>query len=180
MPWHRILNALVAALVAGTLGALAGCASVADAPRLSYLCPNELSFEARLYQDMAILEGLRGHVILARMADGPASATPASAAAEGDERQPDTETSGQPAEGLAYADETVRAWFGLGVHGRLARLDYTTIPEPVYCERRLTTADDPPVAAAPREGPRPPPPPPDPNAPVQTNIRFGEGPIDGG
>ena len=31
-----------------------------DAPRLRYHCPYELQFEARLYQDMAIVEGLRG------------------------------------------------------------------------------------------------------------------------
>lgn len=137
------------------LGTMAGCASMRDAPRLSYLCANDLRFEARLYQDMAILEGLRGHAVLARKA-------------------------GESEVGPSYTDETVHARFGLGVDGRLARLDYTSIPEPVYCERIMAPGEDAPVRAAPREGPRPPPPPPDPNAPIQTNIRSGQGPIDGG
>ncbi|MBP6754483.1 MAG: hypothetical protein KA145_16335, partial [Alicycliphilus sp.] len=36
---------------------LSACAALQDAPRLNYLCPNDLRFEARLYQDMALLEG---------------------------------------------------------------------------------------------------------------------------
>ena len=99
---------------------------------------------------MAILEGLRGHTALERAADA------------GDAAQP------------RYADATVRAQFGLGLDGRLARLDYTSIPEPVYCERAPGGGDEPPVRAA-GAGPRPPPPPPDPNAPVETNIRVGDG-----
>lgn len=126
-----------------------------DAPRLSYLCANDLRFEARLYQDMAILEGMRGHAVLARQ-------------------------TGEAEPGPSYKDETVHAHFGLGLDGRLARLDYTNIPEPVYCERIISPGEDMTVQAASREGPRAPPPPPDPNAPVQTNIRSGQGPIDGG
>lgn len=142
-------------LALSLIGALSACATWRDAPRLSYTCGSDLRFEARLYTDMAILEGSRGHAVLARMAD-------------------------DKGEGPLYADETVRARFGLGVDGRLARLDYTSIPEPVYCERTLAPGEDAQVRPAGREGPKPPPPPPDPNAPVQTNIRTGEGPVDGG
>ncbi len=133
------------------LAALGGCASWQDAPRLAYQCPHELRFEARLYQDMALLEGLRGHAVLERVPG-----------AEGD--------------ALHYADPTVRARFGLGLDARLVRLDYTGIPEPVYCQH-LPGADAPAAAvrASPRPGPRPPPPRPDPDAPVQTNIRQGDG-----
>ena len=125
-----------------------------DAPRLTYQCPRDLSFEVRLYQDMALLEGQRGHAVLERVPP------------VGDDAP------------LRYADATVRASFGLGVDRRLARLDYTSIPEPVYCER---TGASPPAAvrAHPRPGPRPTPPF-DPNAPVETNIRSGAGPIDPG
>lgn len=132
---------------------LTACASVQDAPRLTFLCPNELRFEARLYQDMALLEGLRGHAVLERAADD----------------------SGEAA--LLYADATVRARFGLGLDGRLARLDYTRIPEPVYCERTVTArpGEPPVVSASDRPGPRPPPPRPDPNAPIETNIHLGDG-----
>lgn len=136
---------------------LTACATLRDAPRLSYRCPNDLRFEARLYQDMAILEGLRGHAVLARRTGEDSAATAS-----------------------VYADETVRASFGLGVDGRLALLNYTSIPEPVYCERVLAPGENTSVQAAEREGPKPPPPPPDPNAPVQTNIQTGQGPIDGG
>lgn len=133
---------------------LAGCAAMQDAPRLTYLCPNELRFEARLYQDMALLEGLRGHAVLERVAG-----------------QSDGEGDGA----LRYADPTVRAQFGLGVEGRLVRLDYTNIPEPVYCERATDDqASATPVRAHARPGPRPAPPF-NPNAPVQTNIRVGDG-----
>lgn len=131
---------------------LAGCAALQDAPRLAYQCPNALGFEARLYQDMALLEGLRGHAVLERM---PGSA------ADG---------------ALRYADTTVQAQFGLGVEQRLVRLDYTRIPEPVYCERAPAApgAATMPVRAHGRLGPRPLPPF-DPDAPVQTNIRIGDG-----
>lgn len=130
---------------------LSACAALQDAPRLSYLCPKELRFEARLYQDMALLEGLRGHAVLERLTAGPDGAA------------------------LRYADPTVRAQFGLGVDARLVRLDYTNIPEPVYCERAATADQtDAPVRAHARPGPRPAPPF-DPNAPVQTNIRIGDG-----
>ncbi len=134
---------------------VAGCAAMRDAPRLSYRCVNDLRFEARLYQDMAVLEGLRGHAILAR-------------------------STGDAEGAISYTDETVHAQFGLGVDGRLVRLDYTSIPEPVYCERVMAPGEDSSVRVAPREGPRPPPPPPAPNAPIQTNIRSGQGPVDGG
>jgi hypothetical protein len=134
------------------IGALAGCAAVGDAPRLAYQCPLGLAFEARLYQDMALLEGLRGHAVLERLAQ------------PGDDQA------------LHYADSTVRAHFGVGVDARLVRLDYTGIPEPVYCTLAPSAdgAAPPPVQAAGRAGPRPPPPF-DPNAPVQTNIRTGDG-----
>ena len=145
--------ALAALAVLPGLAGLAGCAALQDAPRLTYACPNALSFEARLYQDMALLEGLRGHAVLERVAD-----------------HHDGEGDGA----LRYADPTVRAQFGLGVQGRLARLDYTGIPEPVYCEHQ-PGAGAPAVRAIARPGPRPPPPRPDPNAPVQTNIRQGDG-----
>jgi len=130
------------------LALLGGCAAWQDAPRLAFQCPRELRFEARLYQDMALLEGLRGHAVLERVA--------------GDDGA------------LHYADPTVQARFGLGLDGRLVRLDYTGIPEPVYCEHQ-PGAGAPAVRAIARPGPRPPPPRPDPNAPVQTNIRQGDG-----
>ncbi|MDO5626072.1 MAG: hypothetical protein Q4G71_15455 [Pseudomonadota bacterium] len=134
---------------------LAGCASMLDAPRLQYLCPHDLRFEARLYEDMALLEGLRGHAVLERLPDEPAEAA-----------------------GPRYADPTVRASFGLGLDGRLARLDYTTIPEPVYCQRQpgIDDARASTVRAHPRPGPRTPPPF-DPDAPVQTNIRLEGGDV---
>lgn len=130
---------------------LAGCAALRDAPRLVYQCPNGLGFEARLYQDMAVLEGERGHVVLQRLPH-------------------------QHEHELLYADPTVVADFGLGVGQRLVRLDYTRVPAPVYCERvpAADGVDAPPVRAAPRPGPRNPPPF-DPDAPVQTNIRSGDG-----
>jgi len=133
---------------------LAGCAASLDAPRLLYQCPRQLGFEARLYQDMALLEGQRGHAVLERVVvagDAPA---------------------------LQYADSAVRASFGLGLEQRLVRLDYTGIPEPVYCERAPSAdgAAPAPVQAADRPGPRPPPPF-DPDAPVQTNIRSRYGPV---
>ena len=130
--------------------ALPGCAAMLDAPRLRYHCPYELQFEARLYQDMAIVEGLRGFVVLERQA-------------------------GVDADGgaLQYADETLRAEFGLGLHKRLVALHYTGIPAPVFCERDETQSS--PVAAMARPGPRPQPLI-DPDAPVQTNLRLGDGP----
>jgi len=141
---------------------LAGCAALLDAPRLAYRCPRGLDFEARLYQDMALLDGLRGHAVL--------------------ERVPAADDGGDAA--LQYFDATVRASFGLGVDQRLVRLQYTGIPEPVYCERATTgdaasdttsgAAGPPPVRASARPGPRPPAPH-NPDAPVQTNIRFGGG-----
>lgn len=154
--FQRIPGAGRRVLAVSLIATLTACAAWRDAPRLSYRCPNDLRFEARLYQDMALLEGTSGHAVLARANDDKRSEEP------------------------VYADETVRARFGLGVDGRLARLDYTSIPEPVYCERTLATGEEVQVRAAARPGPQPPPPPPDPNAPVLTNIRVGEGPIDGG
>ena len=133
--------------------ALAGCAAVRDAPRLAYQCPNGLSFEARLYQDMAMLDGQRGHVVLERLPH-------------------------QREDELIYSDPTVIADFGLGVDRRLVRLSYTNIPEPVTCTRVAPADGQPhaPVRAAPRPGPRNPPPY-DPNAPVETNIRTGDGDV---
>ncbi len=133
-------------------GWLAGCASMMDAPRLLYRCPHELQFEARLYQDMAILEGQRGHVVL--------------------QRQAATEA-GADAVALRYADETVQAEFGLGLDKRLVALRYAGIPAPVFCERDAARSDD--VIASERPGPRPPAWT-DPNAPVQTNLQLGDGP----
>ena len=138
--------------LAGGLGAslLSGCAALFDAPRLPYLCPNALLFDARLYRDMALLEGLRGHVVLERVPSADAKV-------------------------LHYGDPTMQARFGLGVDTRLARLDYSGIPEPVHCERIFLPGEDvAPVRASDRAGPRPPPPRPDPNAPVPTNIRSGD------
>ena len=142
-----------AALVLG--GTLAGCASLTDAPRLAFTCPQKLDFEARLYRDMALMEGERGHAVLERVAP-----------------------SQDPEGALRYADPSVRASFGLGVDKRLVRLDYTGIPEPIYCERTPSPdgSRQPPVQATTwRDGPRPPPPF-DPNAPIETNIRTGDGP----
>jgi hypothetical protein len=138
----------VAALIGPLL--LAGCAVGLDAPRLAYQGPRQLSFEAWLYQDMALLEGLRGQVTLERIADSPDDAP-------------------------RYADATVQAEFGLGVERRLVRLVYTGIPEPVTCERVAAAGSDAaPVRAASRPGPRPPQPP-APDVPVRTNIRMGDG-----
>ncbi|MDR0275886.1 MAG: hypothetical protein LBI48_11235 [Burkholderiaceae bacterium] len=116
----------------------AGCATLQDAPRLAYLCPHDLRFEARLYQDMAFLEGRRGFARLARTDDG-AGGTP------------------------RYRDATLLAEFGLGPDGRLAALRYTGIPEIVYCRGAAAGA----VRAAPRLAPTPPSPPPDPLAPAR-------------
>jgi len=77
------------------LALLGGCAAWQDAPRLAFQCPRELRFEARLYQDMALLEGLRGHAVLERVADADGT--------------------------LRYADPTVQARFGLGLDARRAR-----------------------------------------------------------
>jgi len=146
---HRVHRRMLPAPLAAAL-LLGGCASLLDAPRLAYWCPSDLSFEVRLYEDMALLEGLRGHVVL--------------------ERSP-ADQDGV----LRYADPTVRAEFGLGVDQRLVRLNYTGIPESVYCERVVTPGTMPlQVRPAARLGPRPPPPH-DPDAPVQTNIRLGDG-----
>jgi len=111
----------------------AGCVVWQDAPRLSYQCPNDLRFEARLYKDMALLEGQRGFTRLARTDDGQGGAP-------------------------RYRDGTLLAEFGLGLNGRLAALRYTGIPETVYCQRVLaqgTTPDA--VRAARRLAPTPPP-----------------------
>ena len=146
--WCRAGVPLGAALL------LAGCAALRDAPRLGYQCPNDLRFEVRLYEDMAMVEGQRGFARLQRQPDGPNGV-------------------------LRYRDETLLAEFGLGLNGRLAALHYANIPEPVTCERvpardEALGAAAVPVRAAPRAAPTLPPPPPDPNAPVRTNIRFGD------
>lgn len=141
-----------------------------DAPRLYYDCPTGMGFDVRLYEDMALIEGERGHAVL--------------------ERLPEADT-----DALLYGDRLMRAAFGLGVDARLVRLDYATIPEPLYCTRRPgpdagasvwigdlldTTPEaarvlpEPAVRAVPRPGPRNRPRP-DPNAPIETNIRSGEG-----
>ena len=129
---------------------LAGCAALRDAPRLTYQCPEGLSFEARLYQDMALLDGQRGHAVLERLP-----------------HQRDDE--------LIYGDATLVADFGLGIDQRLVRLTYAGIPEPMTCTRGAAAGQpDGPVRAAPRLGPRNPPPF-IPDAPIETNIRTGDG-----
>lgn len=168
---------------------LAACTVSLDAPRMAYRCPNELMFQARLYSDMAVLDGLTGHVVLERQEQGTTDAP-------------------------RYANAQLQAAFGLGLQQRLARLEYANIPDPVYCERmspeewaeftapdagvqllnpstggaRVTILGGPPVPdAAPVDletpvrastlaGPRTPPPF-DPNAPVSTNIRTEQGPV---
>ena len=149
---------------------VAGCASIQDAPRLRYRCPHGPDFEVRLYRDMALVEGQRGHAVLQRVAD---AALDKAVEPVSHQNAPATQ------DGLHYADPTLTASFGLGLSGRLAALRYTGIPETVHCERVMpegaAPAAPPAVRAAPREGPKPPPPPPDPNAPVQTNIRIGDG-----
>jgi len=126
-----------------------GCAAVQDAPRLAYECPRNLRFEARLYQDLALLEGQRGFVRLTRTDDG-----------EG----------GTP----RYRDDTLLAEFGLGPDGRTVALHYTGIPETVSCQGQTPGA----VRAAARAAPTPPrpPPPPEPSAPVPTNVRTEAAP----
>jgi len=141
---------------------LTGCAAF-DAPPLNYRCQHDLRFTARLYRDMAMLDGMRGHAVLAR------ETVDANAGANG------KTTVAAP---LRYADDSVRAEFGLGLQGRLARLDYTGIPQPVYCAQIAKHgAPLTPPRAARQDGPRPPPPPPDPNAPVRTNIRTTDAPM---
>jgi hypothetical protein len=134
---------------------LAGCATLQDAQPLDYQCPHDLRFTARLYQDMAMLDGMRGHVVLERV----------------------TQNTTPDAAPLRYADDSVRAEFALGMQGRLVRLDYTNIPQPLYCTRIAAQPGTPlaPPRAAQRAGPRPPPPPLDPNLPARTNIRTSEG-----
>ncbi|MFV0679902.1 hypothetical protein [Ottowia sp.] len=150
---HRLAWQVLGGVV---LSSVAGCAGVHYTPVLVYHCPQQLDFEARLYQDMALLEGARGHAVLSRQPPAPGEA----------EHSP------------RYADATVRAVFGLGFDQRLARLDYTDIPEPVYCQRTVGDAEQPlpPVRASWERGPRPPAPF-DPSAPVQTNVRTDHGPV---
>lgn len=147
-----------------------GCAVVQDAPRLRYRCPHGPDFEVRLYQDMALVEGQRGHAVLQRLTDVAPNILAELA------QQLSLSTA---SDALMYADPTLTATFGLGLNGRLAALRYTGIPQTLHCERVMpegaAAAGAPPVRAAPREGPKAPPPPPDPNAPVQTNIRIGDG-----
>ena len=148
--------ALAVALPCVLASVLVACANINYTPVQSYRCPQNLDFEARLYNDMALLEGARGFAVL--------------------ERQPAAE--GESGRTPRYADATVRAHFGLGVDQRLARLDYTDIPEPVYCER-APAADGsapPPVRASQEKGPRPPPSF-NPNPSVETNVRTDHGPV---
>jgi hypothetical protein len=143
----------------GSIGiSLAGCIAL-DAPPLDYQCPHDLRFTAHLYRDVAMLDGMNGHAVLARQTvDAGASGNTTTAAP------------------LRYADDSVRAEFGLGVQGRLVRLDYTNIPEPVYCTRtELPSVPVIPPHAVNHDGPRPPPPAPDPNAPRLTNLRTRDG-----
>lgn len=149
-------RAWAVALPCALASLLSACANINYTPVQIYRCPQNLDFEARLYKDMALLEGARGFAVLERQpaAEGESESTP------------------------RYADATLRASFGLGVDQRLARLDYTGIPEPVYCHR-ATTDDDgatPSVRASLENGPRPPPPF-NPDAPVETNVRTDHGPV---
>ena len=135
--------------LAGAL-VLASCAGHAPPDPVHYACPYDLDFDARLYSDMAMLEGARGHVALRRDPSAPKDA-------------------------LRYGDPTVQATFGLGIDQRLARLDYASIPEPVYCQREGAGPDSATVRAAPVEGPKPrrvlgPEPPP------ASNIHFDRNP----
>ena len=163
--WRHMAAGRPAALLSGALllgVLLPGCAlldRMQAATPLNYRCPHDLRFTARLYRDMATLDGMRGHAVLARVL--PDSADTAAAKATG-------------AQSLRYADDSVRAEFGLGEQGRLVRLDYTNIPEPVYCVRGVR-----PGTPLPRpvnyDGPRPPPPRPDPDAPTKTNLHTSDG-----
>lgn len=140
---------------------LASCALKQDAPRLLYLCDNDLSFEARLYRDMVLIEGQRGHVVLER------------------------ELESLKEDELKYADNNLKAQFGLGDQGRLVRLDYRNIPQAVYCQRLQRAGEDD-AGQTPSElsavqafdgaGPRPPVPF-DPFAPIQTNVQTEFGPV---
>lgn len=117
----------VAASIAAAL-LTAGCAAPQqEAPRLRYLCQHGQQFEARLYEDAALLDGQGGQQQLARAAeDGGA---------------------------LGYADGTLHAVFGLGAGGREALLRYAGIPEAVHC--RLTDGGADAVRAVPRQQPKP-------------------------
>jgi hypothetical protein len=128
-------------------------------PALDYECDHDLSFTAYLYRDKAVLDGLSGHASLPRTTDAP--------------KRADQDPPGEP---LYYADANVSAQFGLGLQGRLARLDYTSIPEAIYCEQKKTPGQQPtaPQAVA-LDAPKPPPPKPDPNAPITTNLRTRDG-----
>ena len=106
---------------------LAGCAAPQqEAPRLRYLCQHGQQFEARLYEDAALLQGQNAQQQLARVEeDGGA---------------------------LSYSDGALHALFGLGGDGREARLRYAGIPHEVHC-RRIDGADA--VRATPRQQPKP-------------------------
>lgn len=132
------------------LAGLIGCANLGSAPKLVFQCAHDLQFEAQLYEDMALIEGKRGHVVLPRVADETGA--------------------------LRYADTAMQAEFGLGLQKKLALLRYANIPGDVFCKQAAEQTIPVQVHASP--GPRPPPPRPDPHAPVQTNIRLGDGPWD--
>ena len=158
-----------AALALGALAALAGCALPPDAPVLGYSCTHGLAFQARLYADLALLEGGRGFDRLPRLPDGAGGV-------------------------LRYGqDGRVLAEFGLGTERQLAQLRYAGIPDAIQCQRldsqplagllprasgAAAAADGrpaaPPVQASEQPAPRPRPPP-QPEAPIFTNIRTTEG-----
>ena len=116
-----------AAPVAAALLA-AGCAALPqEAPRLRYLCQHGQQFEARLYEDAALLDGQNAQQQLERVEqDGGA---------------------------LSYSDGTLHATFGLGGDGREASLRYAGIPHEVHCRRTDEGADA--VRAVPRAKPKP-------------------------
>ena len=152
-------------LVALGLSVLGACATHDDGsggvPAYAYGCTHGLAFQARLYKDMVVLEGGRGHDQLPRKKDG----------AHGS---------------YVFGNERLTAEFGLGLRRQLATLRYVDIPDTIQCERqRVAFGDDPggeltdlPELRVSRiEGPKPKPVlTPAERARVDSNIRFGDGP----
>lgn len=98
-----------AAPVAAALLAAACAAPPQEAPALHYLCQHGQQFEARLYEDAALLHGQSAQQQLARVTDDGGA--------------------------LSYSDGTLHALFGLGADGREASLRYAGIPQQVHCRR---------------------------------------------
>ena len=105
----------------------AGCAAPQqEAPALHYLCQHGQQFEARLYEDAALLQGHNAQQQLARVTDDGGA--------------------------LSYSDGALHASFGLGGDGREASLRYAGIPHEVHCRRTDEGADA--VRATPRPQPK--------------------------